>query len=98
MPPPGQPLPLPLPLPLPIIPTIATTLFHRFDVTPLHLATSVGHTPCVELLASYGAHINAQESWGQTPLSIATLGGRLVTIKSLLRLGADPGEGRREAQ
>lgn len=77
--------------------TITTAPSHRFDVTPLHLAASVGHTPCVELLVKYGAHINAQESWGQTPLTIATLGGRLVTIKSLLRLGADPGEGGREA-
>ena len=60
-------------------------------MTPLHLATSVGNTPCVELLLSGGSQINDQESWGQTPLQIATLGGRLATMCSLLRYGADPG-------
>lgn len=64
---------------------------YRFNVTPLHIATSVGNTPCVELLLSRGALINAQESWGQTPLSIATLGGRLATMSCLLKRGANPG-------
>ena len=58
-------------------------------MTPLHIATSTGHTPCVELLAEWGANINMQESWGQTPLVIATTKSRLHTMIALIRLGAD---------
>lgn len=61
----------------------------RFGVTPLHIATSSGHTPCVELLIQWGANVNAQESWGQTPLIIATSRSRLQTMVALIRLGAN---------
>lgn len=61
----------------------------RFGVTPLHIATSSGHTPCVELLAEWGANVNTQESWGQTPFIIATSKSRLHTMIALIRLGAD---------
>ena len=58
-------------------------------MTPLHIATSSGHTPCVELLVKWGANVNSQESWGQTPLIIATNKSRLHTMVSLISLGAD---------
>ena len=58
-------------------------------MTPLHIATSSGHTPCVELLAQWGANVNMQESWGQTPLVIATSKSRLDVMVSLIAMGAD---------
>ena len=58
-------------------------------MTPLHIATSSGHTPCVELLAEWGANVNTQESWGQTPLVIATTKSRLQTMVTLISLGAE---------
>ena len=64
-------------------------IIFRFGVTPLHIATSTGHTPCVELLAKWGANVNTQESWGQTPLVIATSKSRLHTMIALIGLGAD---------
>lgn len=64
-------------------------LVSRFGVTPLHIATSSGHTPCVELLAEWGADVNKQESWGQTPLVIATSKSRIHTMITLIHLGAD---------
>ncbi len=66
-------------------------LFHlcRFDVTPLHLASSSGNSHISELLVQWGADIDAQESWGQTPLAIATLRGHATCMDALLRLGAD---------
>ena len=35
------------------------------------------------------ADINSQESWGQTPLAVATLKGHVQCMNTLLRLGAD---------
>ena len=64
-------------------------MHYRFGVTPLHIAASSGHTPCVELLAQWGANIDARESWGQTPLIIATNQNRVHTMVSLIGLGAD---------
>lgn len=43
----------------------------------------------MQLLAESGANVNAQESWGQTPLAIATLRDRLYCMEVLLRLGAE---------
>ena len=57
---------------------------------PLHMAASVGSTPLVEEIVKYGSYINYQESWGQTPLIIATGKSRLYTMAALLNLGADP--------
>ena len=61
----------------------------RFGVTPLHLAAAVGNGPIAETLVQQGAAINSQESWGQTPLAIATQKSRLDCMKRLLRMGAD---------
>lgn len=65
-------------------------LAYRFEVTPLHVAASVGSTPLVEEIVQQGGFINCQESWGQTPLIIATSKSRYYTMGVLLRLGADP--------
>ena len=57
-------------------------------MTALHIAASVGNDHIIQLLVEWGANVNAQESWGQTPLAIATVQDRLPCIKTLLRLGA----------
>ena len=49
----------------------------------------MGNDHIIELLVEWGANVNAQESWGQTPLAITTLQDRLRCIKTLLCLGAD---------
>lgn len=64
-------------------------LSERFGVTAFHLAASVGNSHIIQLLAESGANVNAQESWGQTPLAIATLRDRLYCMEALLRLGAE---------
>lgn len=65
-------------------------LLHRFGVTPLHLASSSGSYHIVELLVQWGADVDPQESWGQTPLAVATLRSSVACVKALLRLGAHP--------
>ena len=57
-------------------------------MTPLHLATSSGHTPMLQLLASHKVDIDVQESWGQSPLMIATAQSRLECMKTLLNANA----------
>ena len=42
----------------------------------------------MRILASHGADIDKQESWGQTPLIIATQKSRLECMKLLLEMGA----------
>ncbi len=61
----------------------------RFGVTPLHLAASVGNSIIAEEIVSLGGYIDAQESWGQTPLIIAATKSRLHTMGVLLKLGAN---------
>ncbi len=58
-------------------------------MTPLHLAASVGNSLITEEIVKQGAYIDAQESWGQTPLIIAATKSRLHTMATLLRLGAN---------
>ena len=60
-------------------------------MTPLHIAASVGNGPCAQMLVQWGANINVQESWGQTPLVVATLKGKIHCMKTLVHLGADTG-------
>ena len=48
----------------------------------------MGNSVIVEELVKLGSYIDAQESWGQTPLIIAATKSRLHTIATLLRLGA----------
>lgn len=58
-------------------------------MTPLHLAASTGNFHIIEELVLWGALIDAQESWGQTPLTVATGSSRIECMRTLLRLGAD---------
>lgn len=43
----------------------------------------------MKVLASHGADIDQQESWGQTPLMISTQQSRLECMKLLLSMGAN---------
>ena len=58
-------------------------------MTPLHVAATSGNLPCVEAFLVRGAFINAQESWGQTPLVVATQKLRVEAMRTLLLHGAD---------
>lgn len=53
---------------------------------PLHFARS---SACVEILLENGAEINAQDCMSKTPLSMATLHGRLDVMETLCNHGAD---------
>jgi ankyrin repeat protein len=44
----------------------------------------------VEILVSEGAFLDAQNSYGRTPLMIASMYGREEVVESLLKLGANP--------
>ena len=52
--------------------------------TLLHLACQNGDMAMVELLIQYGAHVNAVDSLGQTPLHRCALHGRTMCAKLLL--------------
>ncbi len=58
--------------------------------TLLHLAARIGVVEDIEVLVSAGAHINALEDLGYTPLHVAVLGGNLSSVLKMLELGADP--------
>ncbi|CAK9186903.1 unnamed protein product [Ilex paraguariensis] len=64
----------------------------------LHLACQAADIGMVELLLQHGAHINASDSNGQTPLHHSIIRGRIAIAKLLLMRGADPqavdGEGK----
>ncbi|XP_032230365.2 ankyrin repeat and SOCS box protein 8 [Nematostella vectensis] len=57
---------------------------------PLHFAQS---RACAETLLKHGADINAQDCMSKTPLSMATLDGRLVVMETLCENGAHVGLG-----
>jgi hypothetical protein len=69
----------------------------KFGINP-NFANSVGETPLmfvlnaetVEILVSEGAFLDAQNSYGRTPLMIASMYGREEVVESLLKLGANP--------
>ncbi|CAG0889703.1 unnamed protein product [Darwinula stevensoni] len=56
--------------------------------TALHLAALKGHTPCVKLLLSHDANVNATDREGKTPLMLAATFGHLASVKLLLEYGA----------
>ncbi|CAN8256482.1 unnamed protein product [Cochlearia groenlandica] len=64
----------------------------------LHCACEKADIGMVELLLQYGAHVNATDSSGQTPLHYCILRGKPVIARLLLTRGADPeavnGEGK----
>lgn len=57
---------------------------------PLHFVRS---SACVEVLLEHGAEINAQDCMSKTPLSMATLHGRLDVMETLCNRRADVGLG-----
>ncbi|PSR89416.1 ADP-ribosylation factor GTPase-activating protein [Actinidia chinensis var. chinensis] len=56
----------------------------------LHLACQTADNGMVELLLQHGAHMNASDSRGQTPLHHCIIRGRIAIAKLLLTRGADP--------
>jgi len=48
--------------------------------TPLHVAASEGHSSLIELLAKFGAEVDARTNNYRTPLHIACLRGNLTVI------------------
>jgi hypothetical protein len=59
------------------------------EVTPLHVAASVGHPDILSLLIEHGADINGRGKYGYTPLHRASENGRLEVGQFLLNHGAD---------
>jgi hypothetical protein len=47
----------------------------------LGIAARYGHTEMVQMLLKYGANIDEQDGWGQTPLFLAAHGGHPETLK-----------------
>ena len=64
---------------------------NKFYRTVLHYAADVGLHDVVELLLIHGAHPNARDCHGCTPLRVAAFkGAKPEIVKLLLRYGADP--------
>jgi Arf-GAP/coiled-coil/ANK repeat/PH domain-containing protein len=64
--------------------TEGQTLEDLDGCTLLHLACETADIGMIELLLQYGAHINATDSRGQTPLHRCILKGRTTSVKLLL--------------
>lgn len=62
---------------------------YRRRVTPLHVAAHWGQSSTAKLLIKAGAHIDATEWGGETPLMRAALENRTSMTKYLLSCGAD---------
>ena len=57
--------------------------------TPVHNASSYGHSEIVKLLIEKGANINAKDKIGDTSLHMAIHNKNLVIVKLLIQAGAD---------
>ncbi|KAM6332412.1 LOW QUALITY PROTEIN: ankyrin repeat and SOCS box protein 1 [Podargus strigoides] len=62
--------------------------------TPLRIAATAGHGPCVDFLLRKGAEIDLVDVKGQTALYVAVVNGHLECAKILLEAGADPNGSR----
>ncbi|XP_041321730.1 ankyrin repeat and SOCS box protein 1 isoform X2 [Pyrgilauda ruficollis] len=62
--------------------------------TPLRIAATAGHGPCVDFLLRKGAEIDLVDVKGQTALYVAVVNGHLECAKILLKAGADPNGSR----
>ncbi|NXO71439.1 ASB1 protein, partial [Phainopepla nitens] len=62
--------------------------------TPLRIAATAGHGPCVDFLLRKGAEIDLVDVKGQTALYVAVVNGHLECTKILLEAGADPNGSR----
>ena len=59
-------------------------------LNPLHLAAGIGDFDSVKELLKEGRSINEQDSFGATPLLVATVAGREDMVDYLLGQSADP--------
>jgi ankyrin repeat protein len=57
--------------------------------TPLHKAARHGHAEVVSVLLSYGADVNAENTYHHTPLHCAVLAGSMPVAVILVEHGAD---------
>ena len=72
-------------------PTIVAFFLQILGTTPLHCACVTGNLGVVELLVSYGAHIDSPTHLlGRTPLICAVINGHENIVRRLLELGASP--------
>jgi hemoglobin len=60
------------------------------DCTPLHMAARRGNAKVIEALIDEGAHLEARDSQGETPLRRAVNCNKVEAAKVLLARGADP--------
>jgi hypothetical protein len=63
---------------------------NKTDWTPLHYASSGGHTALIGLLLENSAYIDAESPNSSTPLMMAAMYGSEASVKLLLKEGADP--------
>lgn len=63
-------------------------------LTPLHLASMRGRTRVIQALVESGEPLDQRDWVGRTPLGVAAHYGQLDAAKLLLKLGADPNDGR----
>ena len=66
-----------------------TELDEELATTPLHLASTEGHQPCVASLLQAGAKLDMRDSGGFTPLHLAIIRCHLDVVNTLLEAGAD---------
>ncbi|XP_060944323.1 ankyrin repeat and SOCS box protein 1 isoform X1 [Limanda limanda] len=62
--------------------------------TPLRIAATAGHAPCVAYLLAQGAHVDLVDVKGQTALYVGVVNGHLECVRILLEAGADPNGSR----
>ena len=58
-------------------------------MTPLHQAACGGDIEAIQLLKSFGAHVNARDDFGKTPLHYAAAYGHTAAIQLLKSFGVD---------
>ena len=61
----------------------------RFNCSAVHCAVAAEQEQCICYLLGRGAHVNARDSKGSTPLHIAAYEGKPGCVKLLISLGAD---------
>ncbi|XP_072300140.1 ankyrin repeat and SOCS box protein 11 [Eucyclogobius newberryi] len=65
-------------------------MHHTYQpASPIHEAAKQGHKECLELLLSFGAHIDLELPVLGTPLYFACLNRATASVRTLLLLGAD---------
>ena len=67
-----------------------TTKCHICLFSSVHFAAINGHESIIQLLLSHKADVNSRSSLEVTPLFLASQGGHLASVLTLLQAGADP--------